>query len=220
MPLTPTKPLTSKERRQMRAWMKKSEAISKEIAARRPIARKIAAAWLERGVDPSFLSYWSTKLEEDHRIWHEHLLDSQVISKKIKCAADHLVKAQKVLRAIPRLAFAADFIGREVIEAVCRRIDKARENLSVLGGKRLARGRRGETHVTESLLVLSEELRKRTDDKSYWTELAAYVNDLGILNKQLTAVHVRERCRRLRHKGPSALRKAKRESKQFWGETQ
>ena len=213
-------PLTRKEKRQWRAWVKGSEAIAKKIAAQRPVARRMAAAWRERGVDPYFLAYWCTKLEEDHKMWKERFLDSRVISGKIKQAADHLVKAQKMLRTLPRLAFAAGYIGREVIEAVCRRIDKTRENLSVLGGKRLERGRRGETHVTESLLVLSEELRRRTDDESYWGELAAYVNDIGMLNKQLTAVQVRERCRRLHRKGPSALRKAKRESQKFWGEAQ
>lgn len=178
-----------------------------------PRVRKIAPDWIKHGMDPLFLLYLVMRVREEVGVRQERLHDSR-IRRNIESASGHLEKAQTALRSIPHLAFAADYIGAVVIEALCERIEGVRQNLSVLGGKPLPRGRPGEDHITRFMFVLCEDLRERTG-RPHWREIAAFVNDLG-LEQHLTARYVQTRCFRYRPVEPDALEKARQEARRFW----
>ncbi len=178
-----------------------------------PRAREIALAWIKHGMDIGLLWYLVTTVREEAGVRQERLHDSR-IKQNIESAAGHLRKAQAALGRIPRLAFAADYVGAAVIEALCKRIEGVRQNLSVLGGKPLPPGRPGEDHITHLMFVLSEDLRNRTG-RPHWREIAEFVNDLG-LEQHLTPRYVQTRCLRYRRVEPDALLKARREARRFW----
>lgn len=179
-----------------------------------PRAREIAPDWIKHGMDPLFLWYLVMTVREEVGVRRERLHDSR-IRRYIKSTARHLEKARAALGEIPRLAFAADYVGVAVIEVLCKRIEKVRQNLSVLGGKPVSRGRPGEDHITRLMFILSEDLREQTG-RPHWREIAEFVNDLG-LEQHLTARYVQTRCLRYRRVEPDALHEARREAKSFWG---
>lgn len=193
--------------------MKASKGKLKAVLARGAEAGEMAAAWCKQGVDPLFLQYLVWTVKEEGRAREERVLDSQ-IRLRIEAAGRHLAKAIAELRRIPRLAFAAAFIGKEVLQAFCHRIEAVKANLAVLGGRRRPRRRPEERHIGRFMFVLSEHLRERTG-RPHQGEIAQFVNELG-LGKGLTDRHVQIRCLQYRRIEPDALEKAREESRRFW----
>lgn len=176
-------------------------------------AREIAAAWGKQGVDPLLLQYLVWTVREEGRVREERVLDAQ-LRPHIEAAGRHLAKAIAELRRIPRLAFAADFIGQEVLQAFCQRIAEVKANLAVLGGRRRPQQRPAEDHISRFMFVLSEHLRERTG-RPHWREIAEFMDELG-LGKGLTDRHVQIRCLQYRRKEPDALKRVSEEARRFW----
>lgn len=193
--------------------MKASKGKLKAVLARGAEAGEIGAAWCKQGVDPLFLQYLVWTVKEEGRAREERVFDSQV-RPHIEAGARYLGKAISRLMRIPRLAFAADFIGQEVLQAFCQRIEAVKANLAVLGGRRLPRRRPEERHIGHFMFVLSEHLRERTG-RPHWREIAEFIDELG-LGKGLTERHVQIRCLQYRRREPDALERASEEARRFW----
>lgn len=180
-------------------------------------AREIADTWVKQWIDPYFFHYLVIRLQEEGLTRQEQILDAQN-RRGITTAAKHLAKARAALERIPRLAFAADFVGQEVLHWFCQRIDQLIAHLSVLGGRPRPRQRPDERHLTRFMFIISKALRQRTG-RPHWREIADYVNALEF-GKALTPKQVQSRCLQYRRLEPDALKRARREAQLFWGDQQ
>jgi hypothetical protein len=202
---------------QWRRWVQASREVVKQIRGQHVEARRIATAWIQQNAKWYVIGYSTMRLHEQHREWQERNRDSVRIRRSMAQVAFHLKKAQEALKEIPRLAFAADYIGHQVLKDFHVRIERIKDNLPVLGGKKLPKGQPPETHLNWFIYVLCQHLMKMTkqDLGVIWMEVADYVNDYKF-RKPLSAGGVEARYKRYRAKDRNALAKAEAEAKAHW----
>lgn len=178
-------------------------------------AREIHDDWIRQGADPYFLQYLliTTREQETMRLERHH--DAQ-LQEPITMLGRYLKKALRELRRIDRLTSVPSPTGNFILNEYFRKpLELMARSYPALGGRPLKHGRPSKEHLYRFTCVLGDYL-KELRVRRRWEDITSFVSGLG-LAVQLDPEEIRKRCSKYRKDHPSALEKARQDSRRHWG---